>query len=76
VVKRRRQQEQDERVAHEQAETRREALLAELRARLGQGQPTEAEAAADAPAADAAGADAPAADPSGAEGEAPPAEDS
>jgi hypothetical protein len=71
VVKRRRQQEQDERVAHEQAETRREALLAELRARLGPGQPTEAEAPAEAGAAEV-----PAADPSGAEGEAPPAEDS
>lgn len=71
MVKRRRQQEQDERVAHEQAETRREALLAELRARLGPGQPIEAEAPAEA-----GGAEVQAANASGAEAKLPPAEDS
>jgi hypothetical protein len=43
MVKRRNLQERDEATAHEQAEARREALLAELRAREAAAHPTAVE---------------------------------
>lgn len=67
-MKRKREQERDEAIAREQADARRDALLAELRAReagVHEPEPAPAEPAvaeADAPEADAPEADAPGAD--------------
>lgn len=64
-MKRRREQERDEAIAHEQAEARREALLADLRARQA-GEPEPESPAEAAPQENAPGdeeaADEPAAD--------------
>lgn len=54
-MKRRREQERDEAIAREQADARREALLAELKAHeaaLREPEPATAEPAADEPAAE------------------------
>ena len=59
-MKRRREQERDEAIAREQADARREALLAELKAR--EAAVREPEPPAEAPAADEPAADEPAED--------------
>jgi hypothetical protein len=57
-MKRRREQERDEAIAREQADARREALLADLRARqAGERPSTEPEPAPEPPADEAAGAE-------------------
>jgi hypothetical protein len=58
-MKRRREQERDEAIAREQADARREALLADLRARqAGEPPPAEPEPAPEPAADEAAGAEA------------------
>lgn len=69
-MKRRREQERDEAIAREQADARREALLAELRARQAPAPEPAPPAAEATPEAAAGPADEPAAEP---ESEQPPA---